>query len=223
MDSKETKKTNKGAKDSNNNFELNSKNIYPFIPTRDVIVLEGITDFIEIGRLKSKNSINLSTKSFGSFIVLIPQKDAEKKDVKSTTDIQKYGVLAKIIKVQEIGVNQRVTVQGIKKVELVDFDSNNEEAYIGHFEDAKPVTKFKLNDKNVDKLKQLHKTLYNDFVGTNDQFKKMFVKSAIPFFSEDDIVKLENMNQVISCFTIPIKFIYIYFNQKTMLGKLDVL
>lgn len=220
MESKDkTKKTPKNQELTGN---IKEKKVYPFIPTRDVIVLEGIVDYIEVGRQKSKASIEMSMKSFGSYIILLPQKNAGQKDIKNTGELQKYGILSKIIKIEEIGVNKRITVEGIKKVELINFEDDSE-AYIGVFADAKSITKIKNNEKVNEKLKRLHNTLYNDFVGSNDQFKKIFIKSPIPFFSIEDLAELENMNKVISSFAIPIKFLYIYFNQKSMTGKLDVL
>ncbi len=197
--------------------------IYPFIPTRDIIVLEHTVDFLEIGRVKSINSVNLSVKSFGSYIVLIPQKNAEQKDVKLINDLQKYGVLAKIINVDEIGQNKRITVEGIKKVQIIDFDSSNNESYVGIFEESKPIAKYKPSEKTEDKLNGLMDLLYREFASTNDQFRKIFIKNTIPTFSRDDLMKLENMNQVISSFIIPIKFLYIYFSQKSMAQKLDIL
>ncbi|WP_022935387.1 endopeptidase La [Mesomycoplasma moatsii] len=218
----DSKKTDKSSKNTKIDISKLGK-VYPFIPTRDAIVLENIVDFLEIGRYKSKNSVDLSTKSFGSYIVLIPQKNSEQRDVVSTNDLQKYGILTKIIRVEDIAQNKRITVEGIKKVEIIDFDEENNDCYIGSFEESKPITKFKINEKTNEKLDKLHSTLYQDFVGSNDQFKKIFVKSPIPFFKKEDLVKLENMNQVISSFAIPIKFVYIYFNQKSMSGKLDIL
>lgn len=218
----DSKKTDKSSKNTKIDISKLGK-VYPFIPTRDAIVLENIVDFLEIGRYKSKNSVDLSTKSFGSYIVLIPQKNSEQRDVVSTNDLQKYGILTKIIRVEDIAQNKRITVEGIKKVEIIDFDEENNDCYIGSFEESKPITKFKINEKTNEKLDKLHNTLYQDFVGSNDQFKKIFVKSPIPFFKKEDLVKLENMNQVISSFAIPIKFVYIYFNQKSMSGKLDIL
>ena len=215
-------KEKKQSKTASNNADKKNKKVLPFIPTRDVIVLEGIVDYLEIGRPKSKESINMSMKGFGSQIVLLPQKNADQRDVKTTSDLQKYGVLAKIIKIEEIGSNKRVTVEGIKKVEILEFEDNSD-AYVGTFADAKPITKYKSSEKTDIKLQKLHTTLYTDFVGSNDQFKKIFIKSPIPYFTVEQIAELINMNKIISSFAIPIKFTYFYFNQKTMAGKLDVL
>lgn len=198
-------------------------NVYPFIPTRESIVLEGIVDFLEVGREKSKNSIENSINNFGSTIVLIPQKNSEQTEINSTSQLQKYGILTKIIKIENFGNNKRITVKGIKKVELVEMDEENNEAHFGVFEDSKPITKFKITPKNEEKLKKLNDNLYNNFIELNDSIKKIFIKSPIPRFEYKDLMILENMNQIISSFAIPIKFLYIYFNQKTMAGKLDVL
>lgn len=198
-------------------------NVYPFIPTRESIVLEGIVDFLEVGREKSKKSIENSINNFGSTIVLIPQKNSEQTEINSMSQLQKYGILTKIIKIETFGNNKRITVKGIKKVELVEMDEENNEAHFGVFEDSKPITKFKISPKNEEKLKKLNDNLYNNFIGLNDNVKSIFIKSPIPRFEYKDLMILENMNQVISSFAIPIKFLYIYFNQKTMAGKLDVL
>ncbi|MBR3259511.1 MAG: endopeptidase La [Mycoplasmataceae bacterium] len=198
-------------------------NVYPFIPTRESIVLEGIVDFLEVGREKSKKSIENSINNFGSTIVLIPQKNSEQTEINSMSQLQKYGILTKIIKIETFGNNKRITVKGIKKVELVEMDEENNEAHFGVFEDSKPITKFKISPKNEEKLKKLNDNLYNNFIGLNDNVKSIFIKSPIPRFDYKDLMILENMNQVISSFAIPIKFLYIYFNQKTMAGKLDVL
>ncbi|MBR3348141.1 MAG: LON peptidase substrate-binding domain-containing protein, partial [Mycoplasmataceae bacterium] len=198
-------------------------NVYPFIPTRESIVLEGIVDFLEVGREKSKNSIENSINNFGSTIVLIPQKNSEQTEINSISQLQKYGILTKIIKIENFGNNKRITVKGIKKVELVEMDEENKEAHFGVFEDSKPITKFKITPKNEEKLKKLNDNLYNNFIELNDSIKKIFIKSPIPRFEYKDLMILENMNQIISSFAIPIKFLYIYFNQKTMAGKLDVL
>lgn len=198
-------------------------NVYPFIPTRESIVLEGIVDFLEVGREKSKKSIENSINNFGSTIVLIPQKNSEQTEINSMSQLQKYGILTKIIKIETFGNNKRITVKGIKKVELMEMDEENNEAHFGVFEDSKPITKFKISPKNEEKLKKLNDNLYNNFIGLNDNVKSIFIKSPIPRFEYKDLMILENMNQVISSFAIPIKFLYIYFNQKTMAGKLDVL
>ena len=198
-------------------------NVYPFIPTRESIVLEGIVDFLEVGREKSKKSIENSINNFGSTIVLIPQKNSEQTEINSMSQLQKYGILTKIIKIETFGNNKRITVKGIKKVELVEMDEENNEAHFGVFEDSKPITKFKISPRNEEKLKKLNDNLYNNFIGLNDNVKSIFIKSPIPRFEYKDLMILENMNQVISSFAIPIKFLYIYFNQKTMAGKLDVL
>lgn len=198
-------------------------NVYPFIPTRESIVLEGIVDFLEVGREKSKNSIENSINNFGSTIVLILQKNSEQTEINSMSQLQKYGILTKIIKIENFGNNKRITVKGIKKVELVEMDEENKEAHFGVFEDSKPITKFKITPKNEEKLKKLNDNLYNNFIELNDSIKKIFIKSPIPRFEYKDLMILENMNQIISSFAIPIKFLYIYFNQKTMAGKLDVL
>ena len=192
-------------------------------PTRESIVLEGIVDFLEVGREKSKKSIENSINNFGSTIVLIPQKNSEQTEINSMSQLQKYGILTKIIKIENFGNNKRITVKGIKKVELVEMDEENNEAHFGVFEDSKPITKFKISPKNEEKLKKLNDNLYNNFIGLNDSVKSIFIKSPIPRFEYKDLMILENMNQVISSFAIPIKFLYIYFNQKTMAGKLDVL
>ena len=198
-------------------------NVYPFIPTRESIVLEGIVDFLEVGREKSKKSIENSINNFGSTIVLIPQKNSEQTEINSMSQLQKYGILTKIIKIETFGNNKRITVKGIKKVELMEMDEENNEAHFGVFEDSKPITKFKISPRNEEKLKKLNDNLYNNFIGLNDNVKSIFIKSPIPRFEYKDLMILENMNQVISSFAIPIKFLYIYFNQKTMAGKLDVL
>ena len=222
------KPNNKSKNNDNDNKEtmIDIKkigNVYPFIPTRESIVLEGIVDFLEVGREKSKKSIENSINNFGSTIVLIPQKNSEQTEINSMSQLQKYGILTKIIKIENFGNNKRITVKGIKKVELVEMDEENNEAHFGVFEDSKPITKFKISPKNEEKLKKLNDNLYNNFIGLNDSVKSIFIKSPIPRFEYKDLMILENMNQVISSFAIPIKFLYIYFNQKTMAGKLDVL
>lgn len=222
------KPNNKSRNNDNDNKEtmIDIKkigNVYPFIPTRESIVLEGIVDFLEVGREKSKKSIENSINNFGSTIVLIPQKNSEQTEINSMSQLQKYGILTKIIKIENFGNNKRITVKGIKKVELVEMDEENNEAHFGVFEDSKPITKFKISPKNEEKLKKLNDNLYNNFIGLNDSVKSIFIKSPIPRFEYKDLMILENMNQVISSFAIPIKFLYIYFNQKTMAGKLDVL
>lgn len=222
------KPNNKSGNNDNDNKEtmIDIKkigNVYPFIPTRESIVLEGIVDFLEVGREKSKKSIENSINNFGSTIVLIPQKNSEQTEINSMSQLQKYGILTKIIKIENFGNNKRITVKGIKKVELVEMDEENNEAHFGVFEDSKPITKFKISPKNEEKLKKLNDNLYNNFIGLNDSVKSIFIKSPIPRFEYKDLMILENMNQVISSFAIPIKFLYIYFNQKTMAGKLDVL
>lgn len=222
------KPNNKSRNNDNDNKEtmIDIKkigNVYPFIPTRESIVLEGIVDFLEVGREKSKKSIENSINNFGSTIVLIPQKNSEQTEINSMSQLQKYGILTKIIKIENFGNNKRITVKGIKKVELVEMDEENNEAHFGVFEDSKPITKFKISPKNEEKLKKLNENLYNNFIGLNDSVKSIFIKSPIPRFEYKDLMILENMNQVISSFAIPIKFLYIYFNQKTMAGKLDVL
>lgn len=198
-------------------------NSFPFIPTRDALVLESQVDYLEVGRTKSINSIDLSTKNFASHIVLIPQKDAIQREIASIDDLQKYGILAKIIKIEDIAKNKRITVEGIKKVEISSYDNNNDEAFIGSFIDSKPITKYKSNEKNDASLKKLHNLLYKELIGSNDQIKKVFIKSAIPLFNEEQLVQLENLNKVISSFAIPMKFLYIYFSQKSMSSKIDVL
>ena len=225
-----SKKPNNKPKNNNDNDSKETKiniekigNVYPFIPTRESIVLEGIVDFLEVGREKSKNSIENSINNFGSTIVLIPQKNSEQTEINSISQLQKYGILTKIIKIENFGNNKRITVKGIKKVEIVEMDEENNDVHFGVFEDSKPIAKFKINPKNEEKLKKLNDNLYNNFIELNDSIKKIFIKSPIPRFEYKDLMILENMNQIISSFAIPIKFLYIYFNQKTMAGKLDVL
>ncbi len=217
MDSKKSKEKN-----IKNLGEKQLQDVFPFVPTRDTIVLEDIVDYLEVGRNKSKNSIDLAIKAFASKIVLIPQKRPEDKDINSISDLQKYGILVKIIKVDDVGQIKRVTVEGIKKVEINNFDIDND-SYVGSFDDSKPIIKFKNSDKNDEKLNKLHEILYSNIVGSNEQFKKIFVKNPIPFFKKEELVILKNMNKVISSFVIPMNFLYIYFSQKSILGKLDVL
>lgn len=224
----EKTKENKNSKKKIDILNKESQKFYPFIPTRDIIVLEGVNDYLEIGRIKSINSVELSIKNFGSHIVLIPQKNPQLRDIENVTDLHKFGILSKIINIEEIGRNKRITVQGIKKVEILDFDSKNQETYIGMFEMCKPISKLNLKgktkEKTEEKLDSLYNSLYRDFVGAEDQnIKKIFIKNPIPAFTKEQFVELENMNRIISSFAIPLKFLIIYFNQKTMNGKLEIL
>lgn len=218
----ESKKTNeKKEKATSINSKINK--IYPFIPTRDVVVLEGMTDYLEVGRVKSKKSIEISQKAFGSYIVLIPQKQAEQKEITNVTDLQKYGVLTKIIKIDTIGNNQRITVKAIDKMEIIDYEDYEEDCYIASFKTIKTSSRIKYDEKFENKLNSLFTALSHDLFTKNDQFKKIFVKNPIPVFSKEELLNLHNLNQIISSFAIPIKFIYFYFSQKTIGGKIDVL
>lgn len=200
-----------------------SNRIYPFIPTRDVIVLEGMTDYLEVGRIKSKKSIEISQKAFGSHIVLIPQKKPEQKEINNVNDLHKYGVLTKIIKIDSIGNNQRITVQAIEKVEIIDYEDYEEDCFIASFKNVKTSSKIKYDDKFESKLNSLFTALSHDLFTKNDQFKRIFVKNPIPTFSKEELMNLYNLNHIISSFAIPLKFIYFYFSQKSIGGKIDVL
>ena len=46
--------------------------------------------------------------------VLIPQKNSEQTEINSMSQLQKYGILTKIIKIENFGNNKRITVKGIK-------------------------------------------------------------------------------------------------------------
>ncbi len=199
--------------------------IYPFIPTRDVIILEGLTDYIEVGRERSKKSVEISQKAFGMQMVLIPQKNAEQKEISSINDLHKYGVLVEIIKVDNLGNNQRITLKSIQKVEIVTFEETekNDDAYIASFKFVKTSSVIKKTEKFEKNWTQLYDAISHKFFAKNEQFKKIFLKNSLPNFSKEDLLNLHNLNLVISSFAIPMKFIYIFFNQKTINGKIDVL
>ncbi len=199
--------------------------IYPFIPTRDVIILEGLTDYIEVGRERSKKSVEISQKAFGMQMVLIPQKNAEQKEISSINDLHKYGVLVEIIKVDNLGNNQRITLKSIQKVEIVTFEEaeKNDDAYIASFKFVKTSSVIKKTEKFEKNWTQLYDAISHKFFAKNEQFKKIFLKNSLPNFSKEDLLNLHNLNLVISSFAIPMKFIYIFFNQKTINGKIDVL
>ncbi len=216
MDSKKSKDKSK------NNIK---GQIYPFIPTRDVIILEGLTDYIEVGRERSKKSVEISQKAFGMQMVLIPQKNAEQKEISSINDLHKYGVLVEIIKVDNLGNNQRITLKSIQKVEIVTFEEaeKNDDAYIASFKFVKTSSVIKKTEKFEKNWTQLYDAISHKFFAKNEQFKKIFLKNSLPNFSKEDLLNLHNLNLVISSFAIPMKFIYIFFNQKTINGKIDVL
>ncbi len=199
--------------------------IYPFIPTRDVIILEGLTDYIEVGRERSKKSVEISQKAFGMQMVLIPQKNAEQKEISSINDLHKYGVLVEIIKVDNLGNNQRITLKSIQKVEIVTFEEEEkkDDAYIASFKFVKTSSVIKKTEKFEKNWTQLYDAISHKFFAKNEQFKKIFLKNSLPNFSKEDLLNLHNLNLVISSFAIPMKFIYIFFNQKTINGKIDVL
>ncbi len=199
--------------------------IYPFIPTRDVIILEGLTDYIEVGRERSKKSVEISQKAFGMQMVLIPQKNAEQKEISSINDLHKYGVLVEIIRVDNLGNNQRITLKSIQKVEIVTFEEEEkkDDAYIASFKFVKTSSVIKKTEKFEKNWTQLYDAISHKFFAKNEQFKKIFLKNSLPNFSKEDLLNLHNLNLVISSFAIPMKFIYIFFNQKTINGKIDVL
>ena len=140
MDSKKSKDKSK------NNVK---GQIYPFIPTRDVIILEGLTDYIEVGRERSKKSVEISQKAFGMQMVLIPQKNAEQREISSINDLHKYGVLVEIIRVDVVGNNQRITVKSLQKVEIITFDESekNDDAYVASFKFVKTSSVIKKTEK----------------------------------------------------------------------------
>lgn len=214
------------SKKSKDKSKSNTKGqIYPFIPTRDVIILEGLTDYIEVGRERSKKSIEISQKAFGMQMVLIPQKQAEQREISSINDLHKYGVLVEIIRVDNVGNNQRITVKSVQKVEITSFeeDEKSNDAYIASFKVVKTSSVIKKTEKFEKNLSQLYDAISHKFFLKNEQFKKIFLKNSLPNFSKEDLLNLHNLNLVISSFAIPMKFVYIYFNQKTINGKIDVL
>ena len=216
MDSKKSKDKSK------NNVK---GQIYPFIPTRDVIILEGLTDYIEVGRERSKKSVEISQKAFGMQMVLIPQKNAEQREISSINDLRKYGVLVEIVRVDAVGNNQRITVKSLQKVEIITFDESdkNDDAYIASFKLVQTSSVIKKTEKFEKNLSQLYDAISHKFFLKNEQFKKIFLKNSLPNFSKEDLLNLHNLNLVISSFAIPMKFVYIYFNQKTINGKIDIL
>ncbi|MBD5423201.1 MAG: endopeptidase La [Mycoplasma sp.] len=215
-----------GTRDEKEKINIENKlgDVYPFIPTRDVILLEGITDYLEIGRKKSRESVKLSQKAFGSHIVLISQKSPEQRDINSIDDLQRYGVLAQILNVETIGNNERITVRAIEKMEITDYNESDEECYIGSFKKVKTILKFKQTDKTQRQLDSLYDALTHNLLNNNEHFKKIFIKTPLPKnIKKEELKDLYTLNNIVSSFAMPTKFAYFYFSQKSISAKIDTL
>ena len=169
MDSKKTKDKIK------NNIK---GQIYPLIPTRDVIVLEGLTDYVEVGRERSKKSVAMANKAFGKRMVLIPQKNPEQKEITSIEELNDYGILVEISNVDVIGNNIRITVKGLEKVEIMSFNDDSEkgDAYIASFKTIKTSNVAKKSEKLDKNLSTIYDAISHKFFLKNSNFQKVFFR-----------------------------------------------
>ena len=196
--------------------------ILPFIPTRNIIVLEEMNEYIEIGRKASINTVNIANSNFGSEIVIIPQADGEQKEISKKSDLVRYGILAKIENTEVLNQNHlRINVRGIQKVEILTYHDADKNIFVGTFKETKPI-KFVQNERNLYKIKKLHGFLYGKNFD-NDAKNAVLDISKLPKFEVEDLTELKNLNQIIHTFQMPFIIAYSFFEQKTFLSKLDLL
>lgn len=195
--------------------------LLPFIPTRDIIVLEELTEVVEIGRKISINTVNIANKNFGSYIVLIPQQKAEQKEITKKSDLNKYGILTKIENTETLNQNHlRITVRGINKVELLNYDEDDKEIFIGIFRENK-VPKFIASEKAHEKINEVYKMLNFKLKSSSTQIKTISENYNFSKFKIDDLQELKNINTIINGFRFPFPLVYTFFIQKTFLAKIN--
>lgn len=193
--------------------------IYPFIPTREVIVLEEMETFIEVGRPISINTIEISNKSFASHIVLLPQKNPLEKEINDLNQLKKIGVLAKIENIEKLHQNHlRVTVKGLKRVEILHFDETDKKSFIGTFKQHKKM-KFIDNESTQEVLDNLYNIIYYEFKDKNG-IKKVVDTFNLPKFSKEDLTELKNLNFIMNKLNVPFPIIYNFLIQKSYFNKL---
>ena len=198
--------------------------ILPFIPTRNVIVLEEMSEHIEVGRKPSINSVNIANRNFASQIVLLPQADPEQKEVLKKADLNRYGILVKIEHTEIISQSHiRIRVKGLSRVELQAYHEEDRESFVGTFKDIK-AGRFVNTERNQGKIKKLHELLHHEFKIPNSNEKKDIIRSNnLPDFTLEDLTDLANLNKIVHSFQMPFMLTYSYFIQKTFISKVNAI
>lgn len=196
--------------------------VYPFIPTRDIIVLEEMNEFIEVGRQISIKSVYLSQNTSASKIVIIPQKDPAQKNVKKRTELRRFGILCEIKNMEVINENHiRINVKGLHRVELQHFELEKEDAFLGLFTDAKMVT-FSSNERNLTRVRMLKELLTTEFKYPKNDKKTTFLDNYnLPVFSVNDLTELVVLNKIIHAMSSPFDIAYAFFSLRTFIGKIN--
>ena len=195
--------------------------ILPFIPTRNIIVLEDTIEFIEVGRKASIKTVEIAKQNFGSEIVLIPQVDHEQKEISKKSDLNRYGILVEIGSTELISSNHlRLRVTGVQKYELQTYHEADPSIFIGTFKPVRTVNMAQ-NERNQTKINKLHRMLYDSSMTKHKE--SFFENVDLPELSKDDLYELENLNYVMKSFEMPFVLMYSFFTQKSVLNKVDFL
>jgi len=145
----------------------------PILPVKDLVVFPHIYMPISVGREFSKKAVAKSIDSFSSQIIVTLQTDEENENPAELKDLNKIGVLCKIIKFDPIAKtsNYKLLVQGIKKIELNEIEKNDNIL----FGTYNIIPNLKYDITNI-KNKVLYDTLIKDLVYI---IEKGFVSEAL--------------------------------------------
>ncbi len=98
----------------------NSKNIFPLIALRGLVVFPYVIASFEVGREATKKALDYAQKH-NNLVFLVSQKDERLENI-TTGDIYNLGTIAKIRQVTNVGNNGvKVVIEGISRAEIVDF------------------------------------------------------------------------------------------------------
>lgn len=151
----------------------------PVLPVKDLVVFPHIFIPISVGREISKNAMFEATENYSSKILILLQKDPEKTNPESTSDLYETGVICSIVKKEPIkgkdgeDVVYKLLVQGIQRAKVKKIKEAKKGSFLLADIEELPNVTF---DLSVAKNKALYDTLFKDLVYIID---KGFVSEAL--------------------------------------------
>ena len=99
----------------------NSKNIFPLIALRGLVVFPYVIASFEVGREATNKALDYAQKH-NNLVFLVSQKDERLENI-TTGDIYSLGTIAKIRQVTNVGNNGvKVVIEGISRAEVLDIE-----------------------------------------------------------------------------------------------------
>ncbi|MBM4222810.1 MAG: endopeptidase La, partial [Gammaproteobacteria bacterium] len=155
---------------------IESHQIYPVLPMRDVVLFPSMVVPLFVGRMKSMSAIEAANHDYHKKVVLVAQRGAAENDPRSE-DLYQVGVLANVLQYLKLPDNTvKILVEAIERVEL--FQWIHEEPYLKAAVSPNHVELLTEREKEI-----LVKLLIQQF----DQYAKLNKK-----INQDTVMRVQN-------------------------------